>query len=116
MAQRANNSELDRNRALRVLAQTALRIADGEAVDTNWLIEQLQAPESSSDGRQLTASGPLLTVPEVSQKLRVSRWSVYDLIHRRQLLSVKIGRRRFVPSGELSRYVNSLPLVGGQLL
>lgn len=38
----------------------------------------------------------LLTIPEVCAMLRVSRWSVYQLINSRRLKTVKIGRRRLV--------------------
>jgi excisionase family DNA binding protein len=38
----------------------------------------------------------LLTVPEVCAILRVSRWTVYQLIRSRQLETIKIGSRRCV--------------------
>lgn len=34
----------------------------------------------------------LLTVQEAADWLRVSRWSVYSLIHANQLRTIKIGR------------------------
>ncbi|WP_338773022.1 helix-turn-helix domain-containing protein [Nocardia vulneris] len=108
------NTPLDAAAVLRLLTQTMQKIIEGESVDRNWLIAQLDAVPSNDGTSQ--PHGPLLTVPETSDRLRISRWSVYDLIHRRQLLSVKIGRRRFIPSTELTRYLNSLPLTGGQLL
>ncbi|WP_190394848.1 helix-turn-helix domain-containing protein [Nocardiopsis deserti] len=39
----------------------------------------------------------LLTVEEAAERLRVSRWMVYNLIRSRTLRTVKIGRRRLVP-------------------
>jgi excisionase family DNA binding protein len=38
----------------------------------------------------------LLTIPEVCAILRVSKYSVYQLIHSRRLKTVQIGRRRLV--------------------
>lgn len=42
------------------------------------------------------AAPVLLTIPEVCAMLRVSRWSVYQLINSRRLKTVQIGRRRLV--------------------
>ncbi|MGK8508230.1 helix-turn-helix domain-containing protein [Nocardia asiatica] len=121
MTTNANHSQeagrLNGSQLLRVLAHAALRVADGEEVQRSWLIEQFNTQESPEGTRpSVGIEQQLLTVPEASAKLRISRWSIYDLMHKRQLLSVKIGRRRFVPSSELARYIKSLPLTGGQLL
>jgi excisionase family DNA binding protein len=55
---------------------------------------------------------PLLTLPEVAKKLRISRWMVYELINRRQLTSITIGSRRFVTAVDLDAYINSRRHVG----
>jgi excisionase family DNA binding protein len=47
----------------------------------------------------------LLTVPEAAAALRLSRWTVYELIRRRHLVSVKIGRCRRIPRDALREYV-----------
>ena len=39
----------------------------------------------------------LFTIDEAAAQLRVSRWSVYNLIRSGQLQTIKIGRRRLVP-------------------
>jgi excisionase family DNA binding protein len=39
----------------------------------------------------------LYTIPEVMARLRVSRWMVYELIHKRELSTITIGRCRRVP-------------------
>lgn len=39
----------------------------------------------------------VLTVDEACAVLKVSRWTLYRLIRSRQLLTIKIGRRRYVP-------------------
>ncbi len=50
----------------------------------------------------------LLTVDEAAEHLRVSRWTVYNLIRSNQLRTVKIGRRRLVTLAALSECVESL--------
>jgi excisionase family DNA binding protein len=47
----------------------------------------------------------LLTVQEAADWLRVSRWSVYSLIHANQLRTIKIGRRRLVSVDALKECV-----------
>jgi excisionase family DNA binding protein len=39
----------------------------------------------------------LLRVEEAADRLRVSRWTVYNLIPERKLRTIKIGARRLVP-------------------
>jgi excisionase family DNA binding protein len=50
----------------------------------------------------------LLTVDEAAEYLRVSRWTVYNLIRSSQLRTVKIGRRRLVTPAALAECVESL--------
>jgi excisionase family DNA binding protein len=50
----------------------------------------------------------LLTVDEAADQLRVSRWTVYNLIRSNQLRTVKIGRRRLVTPAALAECVESL--------
>ena len=45
----------------------------------------------------------LLTINEVAELLRISRWSVYQLIWSGQLRTLKIGRRRPHPARGLRR-------------
>jgi excisionase family DNA binding protein len=47
----------------------------------------------------------LLTVQEAADRLRVSRWSVYNLIRSNQLRTVKIGRRRLVTPAALAECI-----------
>ena len=47
----------------------------------------------------------LLTVQEAADRLRVSRWSVYNLIRSNQLRTIKIGRRRLVPPAALAECI-----------
>lgn len=50
----------------------------------------------------------LLTVQEAADRLRVSRWSVYNLIRSNQLRTIKIGRRRLVTPAALADCVVQL--------
>jgi excisionase family DNA binding protein len=50
----------------------------------------------------------LLTMQEAANWLRVSKWSVYSLIHANQLRTIKIGRRRLVSRQALNECVKQL--------
>ncbi|MGW0495780.1 helix-turn-helix domain-containing protein [Streptomyces sp. NPDC003007] len=62
----------------------------------------LNATHGAEDGTQL------LTVTEARQRLRISKWKLYDLIRSNKLKSVQIGRRRFIPVDALRQYVMAL--------
>jgi excisionase family DNA binding protein len=55
-----------------------------------------------------TSADGLLTVPEAAEWLRISRWSVYNLIRDNQLRTIKIGRRRLVTRAALAECVELL--------
>lgn len=48
----------------------------------------------------------LLTIPEASAKLRISRWSVYQLIHSGRLETIRIGARRLVPCSSIRAFID----------
>lgn len=50
----------------------------------------------------------VLTVDEAAERLRVSRWTLYNLIRSNQLRTVKIGRRRLVPVDALTECLDQL--------
>lgn len=50
----------------------------------------------------------VLTVDEAAERLRVSRWTVYNLIRSNQLRTIKIGRRRLVPADALTECLDQL--------
>lgn len=52
--------------------------------------------------------GHLLTMQEAADWLRVSRWTVYSLVHSNQLRTIKIGRRRLVTLDALRQCVEHL--------
>ena len=50
----------------------------------------------------------LLTIDAAAASLRVSRWSVYNLIRSGQLRTIRIGRRRLVPMNALTECLERL--------
>jgi excisionase family DNA binding protein len=50
----------------------------------------------------------LLTVQEAAEQLRISRWSVYNLIRAKQLRTIKIGRRRLMTPTALADCIKML--------
>ena len=50
----------------------------------------------------------LLRVDDVATILKVSRWTVYRLIKERQLVSVKVGSSRRVPTESVRAYIAKL--------
>jgi excisionase family DNA binding protein len=53
-------------------------------------------------------SDHLFTMNEAAAWLRVSRWSLYNLIRDGQLRTIRIGRRRLVTRAALMECVNLL--------
>ena len=51
----------------------------------------------------------LISIDRAGKELGIGRSLVYELLGTRRLLSVKIGRRRFIPRDELLRFVRELP-------
>ena len=56
----------------------------------------------------MTSQERLLTINEVADLLRISRWSVYQLIWSGQLQTLKIGRRRLIRPAAYAACVNQL--------
>lgn len=50
----------------------------------------------------------LLTVPEAAQRLRISKWMLYNLIRSRRLRTVRIGNRRLVRVSAIATYLAEL--------
>jgi excisionase family DNA binding protein len=69
----------------------------------------LNTGDATSDGAPL-----LLTVPEACEALRISRWSLYQLINKRRLKTVRIDRRRLIAPADLTALVEELRTEGGE--
>ena len=64
---------------------------------------------SPSDSKKKDHTPPrLFTVNEIGDRLRVSRWQVYALINRRQLKTIRIGRRRLIAEPDLTALIKEL--------
>jgi excisionase family DNA binding protein len=50
----------------------------------------------------------LLTIPEVAAKLSIGRSVTYQLVMRGEIASIKVGKCRRVPVGEVERFVGRL--------
>jgi excisionase family DNA binding protein len=50
----------------------------------------------------------LLTVGEACAELRVSKWTLYQYIHSRQLASVKLRSRRLIPRSAIRELIEKL--------
>ena len=50
----------------------------------------------------------LLTVEQAAQSLQISRASIYPLLQRGEIQSIKIGRRRLIPPASLDAFVAKL--------
>ncbi|MGV9834252.1 excisionase family DNA-binding protein [Nocardia niigatensis] len=103
----------DTQAILRALGGVAIQLADNQDPEVGWLRAQLSSLPGNFTHARVEPS-VLLTIPEVCSRLRLSRWSVYQLIHRNELASVKVGRRRFIPATEADRFLSELIDRGGQ--
>lgn len=61
----------------------------------------------------VTTGSGLLTVKEVCEYLRVSKWTLYRLIQSRRLKTVKIGSRRLVRLQSVVEFVEQLEAATG---
>jgi excisionase family DNA binding protein len=52
-----------------------------------------------------TVNETFLTVKEVARRLAVGRTTVYELIAKRELVAIRIGRARRIPESALERWV-----------
>ena len=48
----------------------------------------------------------LLTISEVAERLRISKWTVYQLIRNKELNTLTIATRRFVASDDIEKFIN----------
>jgi excisionase family DNA binding protein len=64
--------------------------------------------DTKTHDAQLTPTRVLLTVDEAAHALSLGRTYTYDLVMRREIASIKIGRKRLVPVTALQEFVNRL--------
>ena len=64
--------------------------------------------EPAADYSEMRCPGRVLTVAEAAERLRISRWMLYKLIHERQITTFKLGSRRLIPESAVSKLVDQL--------
>lgn len=62
-------------------------------------------PATRPTRKPTPADDQLLTVDEIAQQLRLSRMTVYRLIHRGEIPRLRVGRSYRIPKSELQAYV-----------
>lgn len=55
----------------------------------------------------------MLTIEEACQYLRISKWTLYRLIHTGNLKTIKIGSRRIIRGSSLQEFVDRLEAGAG---
>jgi excisionase family DNA binding protein len=50
-------------------------------------------------------SKKLITIQQATEELSISKWTMYRLLQRNEIKSMKIGRRRLIPSTEIDAFV-----------
>jgi len=48
----------------------------------------------------------LLTISEAADQLRISRWTMYQLIRNQESKTLTIASRRFVASDDIEKFIN----------
>jgi len=59
-----------------------------------------------SDTLQAQDYPSLLTISEATEQLRISRWTIYQLIRTKELRTLTIASRRFIASDDLANFIN----------
>ena len=63
-------------------------------------------PHETSESAGLPVA--LLTLNEAAQVLRISRWTMYQLINKNRLKTVRINERRLVTTQDLRQFIEDL--------
>jgi excisionase family DNA binding protein len=56
---------------------------------------------------ETTSVSELMNVDEVSEKLKLSKQSIYKLIKAQEIQAVKIGKNFYIKNGDFKNYINS---------
>ena len=56
---------------------------------------------------EATSANELMNVDELSEKLKLSKQSIYKLIKEEQIKSVKIGKNFYYKKGDFNNYIDS---------
>jgi excisionase family DNA binding protein len=67
-----------------------------------------ESPSNSNSADAGARSPVLLTIEETRTVLRISRWSLYQLINRNRLKTIRIGQRRLIAADDLREFLDEL--------
>ena len=56
---------------------------------------------------EATSANELMNVDELSEKLKLSKQSIYKLLKEEQIKSVKIGKNFYIKKGDFNNYIDS---------
>jgi excisionase family DNA binding protein len=62
----------------------------------------------TQEAQNIATKPAVLTVAEACRELRISKWTLYQLIRSRQLETIRIRRRRLIPLTALHDMLNRL--------
>jgi excisionase family DNA binding protein len=65
-------------------------------------------PTTSTSSAAPDRAPVLLTISEACEALKISRWSLYQLINKRRLKTVRIKRRRLITPADLTALIEEL--------
>jgi excisionase family DNA binding protein len=79
-----------------------------------YIVPRALALRQSIEKPKSTApfASTLLTVAEACSALRISKWTLYRLIQRKQLKTIKIGSRRLIPLQSVEHFITQLQAEG----
>jgi excisionase family DNA binding protein len=79
--------------------------------------ERTMSSEPRAESRKPEDLSPLLlTVDEAAQLIRISRSKLYELLQRREIPSIAIGRSRRIPAEGLRNWVTAQASASGQYI
>jgi excisionase family DNA binding protein len=80
-------------------------MTDRLALAVSALVEALREEARTEAAAAMQAPDRLLSVDEAAALLGIGRSRLYDEIAAARVRSVKVGRRRLVPSGAIADYI-----------
>lgn len=61
--------------------------------------EHKETDESEGVGKKL------ISIQEATEMLSISKWTLYKLLQRNEIKSMKVGARRLIPTAEIDAFV-----------
>jgi len=91
----------------RMIARACIKEIASDAQVLNELIsERATLSNKITKAEQQTGKGLTLTTTEAAELLRVGRTTIYESIRRRQIPSIRFGRRILIPRAALTKVLN----------